>query len=64
MTLSSEKAAETILETGMIELHPEALASVSGGGSTTTVTCTGGTTPHTQTGKDANGNMFVTVKCY
>ena len=47
-----------------VELSDEDLKVVSGGGTNTTVTCTGGTKPHIKTGTDANGNMFVTVKCY
>jgi hypothetical protein len=46
------------------ELSDEDLKSVSGSGSATTVTCTGGTTAHVKTGTDKNGNQFVTVKCY
>jgi hypothetical protein len=48
----------------VLELSDEDLVIVSGGGTNTTVTCTGGTKPHIKTGTDSNGNMFVTVKCY
>jgi hypothetical protein len=47
-----------------VELSNEDLEIVSGGGTNTTVTCTGGTTPHVKTGKDKDGNLFVTVKCF
>jgi hypothetical protein len=46
------------------ELSDEDLEFVSGGGSNTTVTCTGGTKAHIKTGTDKNGNQFVEVKCY
>ncbi|MBU6464963.1 MAG: hypothetical protein KGK01_15460 [Bradyrhizobium sp.] len=46
------------------ELSDEDLEFVSGGGSNTTVTCTGGTTAHIKAGTDKDGNQFVTVKCY
>lgn len=46
------------------ELSDEDLEFVSGGGSNTTVTCTGGTTAHVKYGKDKSGNQTVTVKCY
>ena len=46
------------------EISDEDLECVSGGGTNTTVTCTGGTSPHIKTGTDSKGNKFVTVKCY
>ena len=46
------------------ELSDEDLKLVTGSGSNTTVTCTGGTKPHVKTGTDKDGNPFVTVKCY
>jgi hypothetical protein len=47
-----------------LEISDKDLEIVSGGGTNTTVTCTGGTSPHIKTGTDKAGNKFVTVKCY
>jgi len=46
------------------ELSDEDLEFVTGSGTNTTVTCTGGTKAHVRTGTDKNGNQFVTVKCF
>jgi hypothetical protein len=46
------------------ELSEADLEFVSGGGTNTTVTCTGGTKPHIKQGTDKAGNITVTVKCY
>lgn len=59
------KHVETQNRLAGLELSDEDLGLASGSkGSETTVTCTGGTTAHIKTGTDANGNPFVTVKCY
>jgi hypothetical protein len=47
-----------------LEVSDEDLEFVSGGATTTTVTCSGGTKPHIKTGTDSNGNIFVKVKCF
>jgi hypothetical protein len=47
-----------------LDVSDEDLEFVSGGATTTTVTCSGGTKAHIKTGTDSNGNKFVQVKCY